>query len=168
MNKNVKFVRHKLKSSHLAIFVNANFQSRKCIFVSSIAYLSPTTDLLKIAHWKQNNKFQPLLLWFFYMQWTISMAIRLGNFFRLFTKQESLHTFYRRCNVRVLKSLYFNRNLGTCRTCRLSSFPEESRMGKNIQAWSRSTGLQFWCYVYRQQGRRRISSSFIKMRLLEI
>jgi len=37
VNKNVKIVRHELKRSHLAMFVNANFQSRKCIFVSSIA-----------------------------------------------------------------------------------------------------------------------------------
>jgi len=56
VNKNVKFARHKLKRSHLAMLVSANFQSRKCISISSIAYLRPTTDLLKLAHWKKNDK----------------------------------------------------------------------------------------------------------------
>jgi hypothetical protein len=57
VNKNVKFARHKLKRSHLAMLVSANFQSRKCVSISSIAYLSPTADLLKLAHWKKNDKF---------------------------------------------------------------------------------------------------------------
>jgi hypothetical protein len=109
---------------------------------------------------------------FFYIQWTISITIRLGNFFRWFTKQESLHTFLRRCKFNVFKSLQFNegknRNFGTCRTCRLSYFPKERRVGKNTQAESRSTGPQCKCYVYRQHVKWRISSWFIKIRFHEI
>jgi hypothetical protein len=39
------------------MFVNTHFQSPKCILVSCIAYLSPATDLLKLSHWKENDRF---------------------------------------------------------------------------------------------------------------
>jgi hypothetical protein len=39
------------------MFVNANFQSRKCISLSSIVHLSSAADLLKLAHCKKNDKF---------------------------------------------------------------------------------------------------------------
>ena len=103
---NVKFVRHKLKRSHLAMFVNENCRSRKCIFASSTALLSPTADLptgRKMTIFSADT-----IVIFFYIQWTISIIIRLGNFFRWFTKQESLHRFLRRCKFNVFKSLQFN------------------------------------------------------------